>query len=119
MKIVILLIATSLLCVACNSKSMPDNSIKESPVPVTKTETETAFTPETESYAVSIEAPQQVKANENYTISSSLLNLEDDSVRVQIAASIFYFAIRDSNGRQINTFGMHNVGKMWIHLTQA
>jgi signal peptidase I len=61
-------------------------------------------------FSVSISAPSQIKSNEEFTVEATLKNLTDDDFKIRHAAGAFYFTIKDSNGRGINTFGMHDVG---------
>jgi hypothetical protein len=61
-------------------------------------------------FSVDISVPNQLKSNEEFTVEANLKNLTDDNVKIQHAAGLFYFTIKDSNGKGINTFVMPMVG---------
>lgn len=103
MKVFMIWVLFSFIWVACD-QSLPSKE----PIETTSTlATDAKIGP----YYVSLDAPKQVNKNEAFTLSASLLNSTDNQVRVQHAAGIFYFVIRDSKGKQINTFAMEDVGE--------
>lgn len=119
MKIIIWLLTATLLGVGYNPALLSEAQIKEDHVPVMTTDGEAIPAPETDLYAVNIEAPPQVNESEVFTIKATLTNLEDSPVEILHAAGVFYFVIRDSQGQQVNTFGMHDVGHVGILQAKA
>lgn len=75
-------------------------------LPATEPELET----NTGLFAVRMEGPEQAKANEVFEMKADLQKLSDDEVRMMHAGGVFYFTIRDSGGKQVNTFAMVDVG---------
>jgi hypothetical protein len=65
---------------------------------------------EIEPFKASISVPSQLKSEEEFTIESTLQNITDNSFTIQYAALVFYISIKDSNGKQVNTFAMGERG---------
>lgn len=63
-------------------------------------------------FSVSIFAPKQIKSNEEFTVEAALTNLTDESYKIQHASGIFYFSIKDNNGKVMNSFVMPMKGVM-------
>ncbi|WP_248926559.1 hypothetical protein [Paenibacillus hamazuiensis] len=63
-----------------------------------------------QSFSAKIYVPGQVKANEEFVVEASLENLSDNDFTMAHAAKIFYFIIKDSSGKTVNTFVMPEVG---------
>lgn len=105
-----ILLISSFFWVACSQSLPPKETMTKniSSISVSKTEP----------YSVSIDAPKLVKTNEVFVIKADLLNSGDSQTTIQHAASIFQFSIRDSIGKQINTFGMKDLGKISTLNTQ-
>ncbi|MCY9659754.1 hypothetical protein P5G65_09180 [Paenibacillus chondroitinus] len=98
-----LLLLLFFVCIACNP-SLPSKE--------TMGKNASFSSAKLELYSVSIDVPKQVKLNEVFTIKASLLNLGDNQIMIRHAARIFYFSIKNSNGKQVNTFGMKGVGEI-------
>jgi hypothetical protein len=113
MKKLIIIILALLGLVACSQPSPSEEQIanlslpKDDPTVVTTT----VPTPEKELFTASISAPNQLKSNEEFIVEGTLKNLSDNDFTILHAAGLFYFSIKDSNGKRINTFVMPEVGK--------
>jgi len=105
-----LLLLSSFVSVACSQSLPPKETITETDISISATKLEP--------YSVSIDVPKLVKSNEVFTIKASLLNSGDNQTMIQHASGIFHFSIKDSNGKQINTFGMKGVRKISALKTQ-
>jgi hypothetical protein len=65
---------------------------------------------EIETLTASISVPSQIKLNEELTVNATLKNLTDHAIKIQHASGVFYFSIKDSNGKGVNTFVMKDLG---------
>jgi uncharacterized protein YcfL len=112
MKKLIIVFLVSLGLVACD-QSLPSEAqiTANRSLPKDSVVRTTAPTPENESFTASISSvPNQVKSNEVFTVEATLKNLSDKDFIILHSARVFYFSIKDSNGKGVNTFVMPNVG---------
>jgi uncharacterized protein YcfL len=111
MKKLIFLIVALLSLVACGKSSPSEEQITANrSLPKDPVVTTTVPPPEKEPYTASISVPNQLKSNEEFTVEATLKNLSDKDITILHAAGVFYFSIKDSNGKGVNTFVMPEVG---------
>jgi hypothetical protein len=65
---------------------------------------------ENEPFSVHVSVPQQVKANENFTIDVELKNKAERKVKIISGDPVFYYVIRDNTGKSINMIARTDVG---------
>jgi hypothetical protein len=90
--------------VTSDSPTIEHRSLPKDPL------TKTIPTSETETFTASISVTSQIKSNEDFIVEATLKNLSDNDITIQHAAHIFYFSIKNSDGKNINTFVMHDKG---------
>jgi uncharacterized protein YcfL len=111
MKKLMFLILALLGLVACGKSSPSEEQITANrSLPKDPVITTTVPIPEKESFTASISVPNQLKSNEVFTVEATLDNLSDKDVTILHAAGVFYFSIKDSNGKGVNTFVMPELG---------
>ncbi|WP_127576145.1 hypothetical protein [Paenibacillus barengoltzii] len=60
--------------------------------------------------SVDIGVPEQVKVGESFHIHATLENTTDQSIEITTGDPVFYYIIRDSNGKALNTITRTDVG---------
>ncbi|KRF10213.1 hypothetical protein ASG89_01360 [Paenibacillus sp. Soil766] len=100
--------------VACSQTSQNDeqNTVNRSIPKDQAVITTTVPTPEKEPFTASISVPNHLKSNDKFVVEATLKNLSDNDLSIQHASGVFYFSIKDSNGKGVNTFLMPEVGKI-------
>jgi hypothetical protein len=113
MKKFIIIILALLGLVACGqpSPSVEQTANLSLPKDDPSVVTTTVPTPEKEPFTASISVPNQLKSNEEFIVEATLKNLSDSDFTILHASGLFYFSIKDSNGKGVNTFAMAMVGK--------
>lgn len=109
----LLIIAFALLgLVACGQPSQSEEQIAVNhPIPNNRADnTTTVPTPEKVPFTATISVPNQIKSNEEFVVEATLKNLSDNNLTILHASGVFYFSIKDSNGKGVNTFAMGDVG---------
>ncbi|WP_019635206.1 hypothetical protein [Paenibacillus fonticola] len=61
-------------------------------------------------FSVSSSIPQQVEMNEEFTISAFLQNETEQDFTIESRQRIFYFTVKDSTGKNINTIVLPDMG---------
>lgn len=99
--------------VACSQTSQNDeqNTVNRSTPKDQAVITTTVPTPEKEFFTPSISVPNQLKSNDEFVVEATLKNLSDNDLSIH-ASGVYYFSIKDSNGKGVNTFLMPDVGKI-------
>lgn len=111
MKKLIIIIHVLLGLVACGQPSPSEEQTANFSLPKdSAVDTSTVPTSEKEPFTASISVPNQLKSNEEFIVEATLKNLSDNDFKILHASGLFYFSIKDSNGKGVNTFGMHDVG---------
>lgn len=70
-----------------------------------KAETIPSSTAEAEQYPVAVDVivPEQVGVNESFTMDAEIKNTADEMLEITTGDPVFYYIIRDSTGKSINT----------------
>ncbi|MDQ0088070.1 hypothetical protein J2T12_001476 [Paenibacillus anaericanus] len=112
MKKLIIIIFSLLGLVACghSSQSEEQTTINHSN-PKDQTLSTIIPDPEIEPFNASISVPNQINSNEEFVVKATLENLSDNDLTILHASRVFYFSIKDTNGKLVNTFVMAEVGK--------
>ncbi|NQX67167.1 hypothetical protein HQN90_13690 [Paenibacillus alba] len=111
MKKLIIVICALLGLVACGQPSPSEEQTANLSLPKdSAVVTSTVPTSEKVPFTASISVPNQLKSNEEFIVEATLKNLSDHDFKILHAAGLFYFSIKDSNGKGVNTFAMHQVG---------
>jgi hypothetical protein len=112
MKKLIMIILALLGLVACGQSSQSEELITvKRALPKDQAVITTVPTPEKEPFTASISVPNQLTPNEVFVVEATLNNLSDNDLTILHASGVFYFSIKDSNGKGVNTFVMAEVGK--------
>jgi len=113
MKKIILLIITLFGLAACVQFSQseelitPNHSIFREQAAIT-----TSRPPKKEPFTAIISVPNQIKSNEKFVVEATLKNSSLNDLNILHASGVFYFSIKDINGKDVNTFVMSEVGKV-------
>ncbi|MFD0678319.1 MULTISPECIES: hypothetical protein [unclassified Paenibacillus] len=100
-----------IVLIACSKSSPSENTITvKRSAPTDPAVTMNAPLYKNVPFSVTMFAPVQLKSNEEFTIEATLKNIIDVDLNMRHAAGVFYFSIKDSNGKRINTFVMPMVG---------
>lgn len=77
-----------------------------------KAETIPSSTAEAEQYPVAVDVivPEQVGVNESFTMDAEIKNTADEMLEITTGDPVFYYIIRDSTGKSINTITRTDVG---------
>lgn len=67
-------------------------------------------TSENELFSVNIVVPEAVEANESFTINVELNNLTERAIEITTGDPVFYYLVRDSSGKAMNTITRQDVG---------
>ena len=67
---------------------------------------------ENELFSVHVSVPQQVKANEDFTLDVKLQNKAERKVEIISGDPVFYYVIRDNTGKSINMIARTDIGVM-------
>ncbi|MEC0094044.1 putative periplasmic lipoprotein [Paenibacillus macquariensis] len=111
MKKLIIIILTLMSLVACEQSSQSrqqftiDRSLPKEQAMITSVPL-----PAKEHFTASISVPKQIKSNEVFILEATLKNVSDRDLTILHASGVFYFSIKDSNGKGVNTFVMKEVG---------
>jgi len=107
----IIIFLALLVVVACSqsSQSEEQNTLNP-PVPADQPVNAAVSARPNELFTGSISVPSQLKSREEFTVEATLKNLSDTDIRVLHGGGVFYFAIKDSDGKGVNTFSMDDVG---------
>ncbi|MBD0383749.1 hypothetical protein [Paenibacillus sedimenti] len=112
MKKLLIIIHALLSLVACGQPSPAEEQTANLSRPKdSEVVTPTVSNSGKEPFTASISVPNEIKSNEEFIVEATLKNLSDNNFTIVHAAGLFYFSIKDSNGKGVNTFVMHNVGK--------
>lgn len=65
---------------------------------------------ENEFFSVNIVVPEIVEANESFKIDVELNNLTERAIEIMTGEPVFYYMVRDSSGKTINTITRTDVG---------
>jgi hypothetical protein len=108
----LMIIIHSILClVSCGQLPPSEEQTANLPLPKETVEvTSVGSNSVKEPFTVSISVPNQIKPNEEFIVEATLKNLSDNDFRILHAAGLFFFSIKDSNGKGVNSFLMHQVG---------
>lgn len=110
MKKLVVIIISFLALAACGQSSTSEDPLIASRSLPQEPLTQTVSTPEAETFTASISVLSQIKSNGEFTVEATLKNLTDHELTIQHAARVFYFSIKDNNGKGVNTFVMPNIG---------
>ncbi|ANY75138.1 hypothetical protein BBD41_22610 [Paenibacillus ihbetae] len=77
-----------------------------------KAETIPSSKAEAEQYPVAVDVivPEQVGVNESFTMDAEIKNTSDEMLEITTGDPVFYYIIRDSTGKAINTVARTDVG---------
>lgn len=110
MRLIIIVIAL-LGLVACSQSSQSEEQITVNrSIPKDEVDKTTVPAPEKVPFIAKVSAPNQIKSNQEFVVEATLTNLSDNDLTIQHASGVFYFSIKDSNGKGVNTFAMAMVG---------
>lgn len=100
------LIVLLLMAVILYHSSEPNESIaaKASPTPSASENVKS------EPFSVQISIPKQVKANQEFVISAELKNETGRDLEITTGSTAFYYVVRDSNGKVINSIARKDIG---------
>lgn len=110
----LLIIVLALLgLVACSQSSQSEEQIAVNPlIPKEQVDKPTVVpTTEEKPFIANLSVPNQIKSNKEFVVEATLKNLSDNDLTILHASGVFYFSIKDSNGKGVNTFVMPEVGK--------
>ncbi|WP_169081371.1 hypothetical protein [Paenibacillus sp. PL91] len=102
-KLVIILLLSLLGC---------QSSEPESIVSKTRLSSSTTASAENDNFSVHVSVPELVETNEAFTIEVELKNEAERTIEIMSGEPVFYFVIRDSTGKAINTIARTDVGVM-------
>ena len=110
-KLIIIIILTLMSLVACeqSSQSKQQFTIDRCPPEEQAVITSIPISPN-EPFTASISVPKQIKSNEVFIVEATLKSLSDHDLTILHASGVFYFSIKDSNGKGVNSFVMKDVG---------
>ncbi|MBA2937656.1 hypothetical protein HZF08_05020 [Paenibacillus sp. CGMCC 1.16610] len=122
MKKLFILIAIIIILGACSN--MKTISLTEtSPVVTESTDTKESIElktslafPNEDIFSTTLTAPEVKHSNEIINVEAILNNSSDDSFTIDHASGVFYFIVKDKNGKQVNTFVMPLVAKSQVLL---
>jgi hypothetical protein len=107
----LVIIFALLVLVACNQSSESEKQITENrSIQTDQVVLTTIPNHEKEPFSTSISVSKQIKLKEEFVIEATLKNQSDNDLTILHASGVFYFTIKDSNGKRVNTFAMDDVG---------
>ncbi|OBY76388.1 hypothetical protein BBG47_27390 [Paenibacillus sp. KS1] len=70
-------------------------------------------------FSVKISAPQKVAANEEFMIKADLKKETEEDLTMMSGTKLFVYIIKDSSGKQINSYPIKSAGMIWVFKGEA